>query len=541
VFVKQLRNLFGAFLFFVVLPPILAVAVPNPLTAREVGQYAGQAWGAPGSYIDPGSTTDRTNPLRFTVRSVTIREDSPEPNIANIVQEIQWGMGYSPQRTMLVRINFWGGVGGQERYTLPIQNLSVYTARVDFILNQLVPVLDSIQGITLSEENVPDAEHSAILQGLYWHVKELYPNLKVYQWWTPNTAIPDWYAGIYVPADGWVFDPYTLCVEMYPDSQYHMGPDPYLTLVRKYYVTGLPCIPMQNASDEAGLDVWYNINTSPYPTTMWIIVNNQRTINKAFNLPTSYYWAHNGTTYFPLVTGVTLMDQITTDVRNHCLQMSRYLPANWNGDPCVADIWSGHMISVPVGSQTFYSDDFHSSKFIDDSSGQGFRDFIHNGSDLRTRGFNNRTVNDVIVYHLTSTGVMNYPQIKLDAQVEPSLIGRVKISASVNNINWPISVQTDSNAGVQHLSLATASQSVFAQPSEFYVKVELSGSAGTFDSPAVRIDNLAIVKGCGAWGIMDADLNKDCYVDLRDIAILAEYWQQCTNPTNPQQCIDAAP
>ena len=66
--------------------------------------------------------------------------------------------------------------------------------------------------------------------------------MNFYQWWTPNTAIPDWYEGIYLPADGWIIDPYTLSIEMYPIARYHMSVDPYRRLLQKYLVTGKPLI-----------------------------------------------------------------------------------------------------------------------------------------------------------------------------------------------------------------------------------------------------------------------------------------------------------
>ncbi|MCD4830186.1 MAG: hypothetical protein K8R02_00080 [Anaerohalosphaeraceae bacterium] len=42
--------------------------------------------------------------------------------------------------------------------------------------------------------------------------------------------------------------------------------------------------------------------------------------------------------------------------------------------------------------------------------------------------------------------------------------------------------------------------------------------------------SLPLVKECGHWGYLVGDTNKDCYVDLTDIAALAELWLSCTNP-----------
>jgi len=35
---------------------------------------------------------------------------------------------------------------------------------------------------------------------------------------------------------------------------------------------------------------------------------------------------------------------------------------------------------------------------------------------------------------------------------------------------------------------------------------------------------------CGAWGYMHVDVNKDCYVNLGDFALLSEQWLMCVQP-----------
>ncbi|MCD4831394.1 MAG: hypothetical protein K8R02_06250 [Anaerohalosphaeraceae bacterium] len=50
-------------------------------------------------------------------------------------------------------------------------------------------------------------------------------------------------------------------------------------------------------------------------------------------------------------------------------------------------------------------------------------------------------------------------------------------------------------------------------------------------------DDIKVVDGitpdvCGDWGYAPSDLNEDCYVDFKDIAILAENWLDCTDPTD---------
>lgn len=39
------------------------------------------------------------------------------------------------------------------------------------------------------------------------------------------------------------------------------------------------------------------------------------------------------------------------------------------------------------------------------------------------------------------------------------------------------------------------------------------------------------IDGCGSYGFSSADINKDCLVDLKDLAYLAASWLECTDPT----------
>jgi len=488
------------------------VALPEPLTARHVGQYAGKSWGAPDQTPARGSFLERTNPLAFTVRSINVNDDkNPEPDLTAYVQEVYDGLGHNPARTVLFRIHFWDGT---DRYKLPIRDISVYKARLDWACGQIEPVMHLIHGISLSEENVPADGRTALLEELYWHVKKQYPDLPIYQWWSPNTSVPGTYEGIFLSADGWIFDPYTFCAQMYPDFKWHVGPDPYLRLVRKYVVTGVPLIPMQNASDDPGLCDWYDPNTSPYPTTMWKIVEHQRLVNKAFNLPTSYYWSHKGTCYFPAVTGEGLIDAISTDVIQHCRQMS-HLPADWRGDPAIADVWHNTAVTLgddgtvlyPFGSfkrrdkwgpDVYYEDRFSSSKFLDHSKGSGFRDLIFQGKDLRTRGFDGRDVDVAIIYHFVNPSLLRSPEILLKVNANPLLKGKAKVSASIDGVNWPVYVQSKHEFGVQNLILRTGQNPQFEGIKELHVKIELAGQADAWDNPAVCIDDFRITKPTAA-------------------------------------------
>jgi len=46
---------------------------------------------------------------------------------------------------------------------------------------------------------------------------------------------------------------------------------------------------------------------------------------------------------------------------------------------------------------------------------------------------------------------------------------------------------------------------------------------------------------CGDWGYFRGDLNFDCYVDLKDVAILALDWLLCSHPDDPINCQPVSP
>ncbi len=54
------------------------------------------------------------------------------------------------------------------------------------------------------------------------------------------------------------------------------------------------------------------------------------------------------------------------------------------------------------------------------------------------------------------------------------------------------------------------------------------------------IDNVELyelVDGCGSWGYLPTDFNEDCFVDIDDLAVLANEWLMCTDPQG-QGCVN---
>lgn len=489
----------------------VSMAQVPALTARDTGMYAGTAWGSPTAAPPPGSTEERTDVLSFTIRSIWNNAGSPNPDLSNIIDEVNNGWSYAPKRTMLVRVQFWDG---EDRYQGPMLDKDVYLQRILQSVQNLSPVLDKIQGITLSEENVPVGGRTQLLQYLYDGVKAQYPNLPVYQWWTPNTAHPKQFEGTWLKADGWVFDPYTL-TQANPAYQDLWKPDPYLRLVQKYVVTGLPLVAIAPATAETAFRPYYDPSSTPFTggTTLWDVMDHQTAINTAFNIPTSFYWSNqNGSVYFPINTSDPLMNQLNSYVRNFAAT-ERNLPANYTGDASIADVWSnGPQTVVNVlpqgGKNIVFEDKFRESDFLEQSVGTGLRDLIIDGEDLRTRGFDGRNANAAMIYHFQGGQTLTYPLVALKADVNAALGGEAKISVSTDGTHWVQSAQT-SAGGKQLLELSTQNLPSFAGVQDLYVKLELTGHTGTFNIPAVRVDDLRVLQNTPTMRGMLLNVNFD--------------------------------
>ena len=71
--------------------------------------------------------------------------------------------------------------------------------------------------------------------------------------------------------------------------------------------------------------------------------------------------------------------------------------------------------------------------------------------------------------------------------------------------------------------------------------VSVSGSDPAFDGQAVEaIDIVILDNECGAWGYSPADLNRDCRIDLGDVAVFAQGWMECSLPRE-SDCINFNP
>jgi len=340
-------------------------------------------------------------------------------------------------------------------------------------------VLDAFCGIVLAEENIHYSGRPKVLAELYRRIKKKY-DVSVWQWWSPSTSVPG--SGGWIPADGWVVDPY------------FMPKDSFRKYIRKYTITGLPVVVMPWASTTA--------KSKPMTPEQWQANNDQLEIAVEYNLPVAFYWTYGrggpgGTSCgFGCDRGKpkTEWDRINHWVWNYTKHV-RSLSRDYNGLDS-ADI--GNVAPMEIGvteaDKLVYADDFSDSKCIDDASITGFRDLIQDGKKLSARGFRGRETDAVLTYHFAGGFPANTPQALVTATIDKSQHGKVEISLSPDGKSWPRRAVFN-KAGKHRLKLSSAQDKQFAALAEFWVRARLSGDPGSQANPAVQIDALRIEAG----------------------------------------------
>lgn len=412
---------------------------PPQLTAKNIGVYGGQAWGNTSTPPAPTSSFYRTRSASFSIRSIKANTDQQVSSFdaASLISEVQQGLQYNPIKSDILRIDFWSA--NNDRTTGAIASTDVYAKRLFGILTKLEPIVGSIQGISLSEENISEGGRIQVLQSLYDQVKQKYPSLSVYQWWTPNTKIPGTYSGTYLSADGWIIDPYTI------------ADDQYQSIIQKYFITGKPIVPI----------IWASSDKSSYYPDMWQHMDKQLSINRAYNLPTAFYWVYNQSSYFPEHTSSSLMNQITQKIYEY-MSSAKQLPDSYTGNENIADIWNSST-PIPFSTKTKpqFIETFATQGFLDRTSGIGFRNMVWKPELLSFRSFQTGSYKTQIQYRITGANSLSH----FTTTVKGS--GSITVSLSADKgRTW--STESAYNA-------TTNNNSTFTKAYEVWVRITVTG------------------------------------------------------------------
>ena len=106
---------------------------------------------------------------------------------------------------------------------------------------------------------------------------------------------------------------------------------------------------------------------------------------------------------------------------------------------------------------------------------------------------------------------------------EAVLIAANNTTGTLNNVDFHI---TGMNTSATKISVMSEQRVIELKNGVF---------TDTFNGPySIHVYKLTAPSICGDIGTvyLDADLNKDCYVDIMDLKVLAEQWLRCSDPAN---------
>lgn len=456
---------------------------------HDIGTYAWKIWKGPNETYEQGGNWDRLHKLNFILSSIKVRDveqfNALRANsnaCQQLITNVHAGMIYSPPKQVLLRIEFWPKSERGGRSALKPYN--VYRERVFFILDKLASILGSLRGVVLSEENIPRRGRPEILQHLYDDIKAKYPDLPIFQWWTPMTTTPGTYQGNFLSADGWIINPYYLTKENYPK-----GPD-IKRFIQKYVITGKPVIFVPYATNVK--DDWHGY----WEKNGWNTLNQQLQLCEDFNLAQVFFWTYSkdhrsgGDANFPKNTSDPLMNRINQRVAEWIDHVNT-LPAKFSGNTKVADYWQNPSLSLNLNkSGVLLQDTFSQSNFLDQTSGSGLRDIIWDGRSLKFRGYHGRNVDVAMNYKILLP--ITFPQkgaAVLNVQVNPSQHGKIILKIlSDQRID---SIVTKNIIGDQVIKLDLDTKA--AKKIELEIKV--TGDAGTINQPIASIKKISLLGG----------------------------------------------
>jgi len=375
---------------------------------------------------------------------------------------------------------------------------------------------DWLYAVTLDEEQVYWNGWADALTRLYYRVKARWPDLPVYQWWTPMIApsVRDKRGWVALPADGWVMDLYGLRGYEFEKK------------MLKFLETGKPLVHIAWASP-----TWIFYDREGYMEEDWwekagrAVFDEQLRICREYNVPVAYFCCQpsgekDGKRY-PIRWGWHAVDPV---VRRWFLELEAlvcnfdYLPEEEIGfRRPTARKYEWVYVSPPV--EVKFSLDQKERKrfswrtsFPDVKSEPGEHEFACTYENAYVRVFyvleesardllqgrfavasvDKRSVSVPIVLRVVPLKPVADWEVSIGLTAQKSLGGRAGVAFSADGKTWSEELTTDPEATRQTLSIdATLIQAVRGT-APFWLKVILEGGAGVKTNAASRLSSLEL-------------------------------------------------
>ncbi len=278
------------------------------------------------------------------------------------------------------------------------------------VIDSFLSTIDTerLYAITLAEENVYWGGQTARLNKLYEHIKKKYPELKIFQWYTPGADV----AGIGWPnlkADGWVIDEYFLDN---PRFEY---------FVRGYALKKLPLISINWAAPDCK-DVPYK------EKRFW----EQYRICRKYNIPVCYFaWA--GKNIWGWSKNPPVNTKKVFELCKYVSELAKQFPAKCQDWDFVT--YKPPMISLccdvngkPIAIYKEIFDRKSGVKFLKDAQITGFANLYWNSSPLKLYSLTKGRLYSTLRYTFQSPFTLKALKISLKGKVNKTLKGNILLS-----------------------------------------------------------------------------------------------------------------
>ncbi len=456
------------------------LGVFSSMSQAEDPEWSHAHWGL---YGQPTSDyyTSRDSPFDFFILQMSATGTETQEQVAG--WDRQLAKIAATGRRAIPFCWFWMDYAEKDG-KLPLPSVQEAAQRLDYFLSRID--LDNVYAITLAEENVWFAGRAQLLTDLYHWVKAKYPDLRVYQWYTPTHApktpgfdVP------YLPADGWVIDEYWVSGEQLEK------------MLVKFRMLGVPVLHLAWAAPN-----WPGGPARDPQTRVPFVLKGQIEACRKLNVPVGFFtiaaFKRDGEQHRLWAFRMTqeLNDPQTLALFNDLVEQAKVAPGSALG-PDVNDRSLQHWPAVgpfrvvPDDRGDFtYQEDFAQmgSRWLTDATVDGALDLRWNPGRLYAQGDTGRPGQASLTYHFISDTPMPTARAHIEAVQRDN--GKAQLAMSYDGRTWPIrdASQVHTDQPTKELWVRVIVQNNLGDPKSIASEV----TRFVFDATAAPLSNKAI-------------------------------------------------